>query len=113
MALRTATKPGVAGAVVAFGAVATSDTFLNNGSMVLRVVNGSGASINVTIKDRGSTAPAAASAFNGDVVVAVAAGAEKSIGPFLPSRFNDSTGICTVEYSATATVTSALVDGSY
>lgn len=110
MALRTVQKPGVAGAVAQVPvAVAASDTFANDGRTILEVINGSGGSINVTITDQRSTAPAGASAFTPSVVVAVAAGVTKRIGPFPPSRFNDDSGQVTVGYSAITTVTCTLV----
>ena len=112
MALRTVQKPGVAGAVAQTPvAVAASDTFANDGHTILEVTNGGLASINVTITDQKSTGPEGASAFTPNVVVAVAAGVTKRIGPFKPSRFNDDNGLVTVGYSATTTVTCTLVSG--
>jgi hypothetical protein len=77
------------------------DQFTNTGNEWLEVLNGGGASIDVTI-----ATPATA---NGepiaDRVVAVAAGARKKIGPFNPSIFNDSSGYVQVTYSAVTSVT--------
>lgn len=112
MTLMTPIKPGLVGAAPGLAAVTASDTVQNNGQMLLHVHNGSGGSINVTIKDRGSRSPAAAAVFTPDVVEPVGAGADAYFGPFPPSRFNDSAGIMTIQYSATATVTAEIVDVS-
>lgn len=81
------------------------DTFQNNGHVLLEVVNGGGAPINVTINDENSPTPPGATAFNGDVVVAVPAGATRLIGPFPPWRFNQPSGLVGVAYSAVTSVT--------
>lgn len=80
---------------------AGGDDFLNNGNIILRVENGSGVSINVTITSPASVQGLAVE----DPVIAVAAGAAKFIGPFPPSLFNDSTGKVAVDYSAATSVT--------
>lgn len=112
MAAYTPRNPGLTGATPNLVAVASADTFPNVGSAILHVKNASGSSINVTITDQSSVAPAGASAFNGDVVVAVAAGAEKYIGPFEQGRFNDATGNVHVAYSAITTVTAEVIDAN-
>lgn len=63
----------------------------------ISVKNGSGASINVTIKERVATAA-------GDLIVAVAAGAEQIIGPF-DSRFKQTDETVWINLSASASVT--------
>ncbi len=69
------------------------------------VKNGSAAEINVTVK-----AGDGISSVMGDLVVAVAAGAEKIIGPLESARFiTKSTGKITVELSAFATVTIGVI----
>ena len=78
--------------------------FLNNGRTWLRVINGSTASIDVTIDsqvlcDQG---------FDHDQVVAIAAGVTKEIGPFETKRFNLN-GYVHVTYSAVTTITVAAV----
>jgi hypothetical protein len=80
------------------------DTFVNDGDTFLHVFNGGGGSINVTIAPAGSV--------NGigfeDQVVAVAAGANKMIGPFDPAIFNGASGV-SVSYSGVTSVTVAAI----
>jgi hypothetical protein len=89
--------------------VTSADEFPNDGKCYLHVKNGGGSSINVTINDPNSASPPSATAFNADVVVAVANGAEKIIGPFPPHRFNAEDGNVDVAYSATTSVTAAVI----
>lgn len=112
MGTYTPRDPGLTGITPSLVAVALTDTFPNTGSVILHVKNGSGSSINVTVTDQTSVAPTGASAFDGDVVVAVAAGAEKYIGPFSPGRFNDASGSVHVAYSAITTVTAEVIDAN-
>jgi hypothetical protein len=106
MATYTVITPDLDGEVYTLTAVAASDEFPNDGNTLLHVKNASGGSINVTITsvqncDQGVNHP---------VVVAVGAGAEKFIGPFNPTRFNNpSTGRVTVGYSAQTSITAAAV----
>jgi hypothetical protein len=102
----------LAGAAEALVAAALSMTMPNNGQQFLRVNNGSGSSINVTITAYPRTSgvipgpggtPGSLVAEN--PVIAVAAGAIADIGPFPPSAFNDSTGQVDIAISAITTVT--------
>lgn len=112
MSTYTPVNPGIGGAAAALVAVSVSDHFPNTGRMLLHVHNGSGGSINVTIKDQASVAPAGASAFNGDVVVAVANGTDKFFGPFDAERFNDASGLVNVLFSSATTVTAEVIDAN-
>jgi hypothetical protein len=76
------------------------DSFTNDGKTYLRVKNGGGGSINVTVASpascsHGSTHP---------VVVAVGAGLDRVLGPFDPNRFGNPVS---VSYSGVVTVTVA------
>jgi len=101
----TVQQVALTGTVITTGAAnADGNSFLNDGRTWLRVINGSGSSINVTINsqvlcDQG---------FDHDIVVAVAAGATKEIGPFDTRRFNLN-GYTHVTYSAVASVTVAAI----
>lgn len=92
------------------GAAAASDTFeRRQGDCVLLVTNGSGASINCTFTSYASVDPGEAVA---NKVVAVPAGQTMLIGPF-PQQFeNPADGLVTCAFSATATVTRAVIDQS-
>jgi len=80
-----------------------------DGKTWLHVKNASGSSINVTI-----TAQVASAGFDGygtltvsNIVVAVAAGAEKFIGPFPRNAYNNSSNQLAISYSAVTSVTIA------
>lgn len=95
-------------AVHALGAAAASDTIPTcTGKELLAVANGAGAPINVTISshencDQGS---------DHDLVIAVANGVTRILGPFVPaSRYaNPSTGKIDVAYSSVTTITRAVI----
>lgn len=93
-----------AGIVPAYTAAANGDTCDCGDTTVLFVKNAAGAPINVTI---------AATAGQGgleleDLVVAVAAGTTRAIGPIVASLFADhSTGKASVAYSDLVTITVA------
>ena len=96
----------------ALAAVSASDTFADDGSQstFLEVNNGSGSPVNVT-----TVYPPGAERIPGfgldtlaDPVVAVAAGARVKIGPFPPRFIDPATGLVTVTYSATTTVTAGV-----
>ena len=100
-----------AGAVISMtSANADGHSFTSTGLQVLRVKNGSASPIDVTVKtdvtrDGSLALP--------DRVVAVAAGAEKTIGPFDPNVYQQKSGSdqgkVLVNFSAVTTVTVALV----
>jgi len=94
-------------------AVNSTDTFQNNGKMILHVKNGNGSVCAVTIDDPNSRTPVSATAFNPDVATIVpATTGERFWGPFDPNRFNDANGIATITYSVTASVTAEVIDCS-
>lgn len=97
---------GLTGTTVTFvAASAGGDTLTPAGGTFLHVKNGGVASINVTVDsvrpcDQGS---------DHDLVVAVAAGAEKLIPVQDAARFANTSGLATVTYSAVTSVTVAAV----
>lgn len=90
-----------------YAAVAASDTFQNNGAVLLHIKNTGGSPSNVTVT--------VATQVDGQVatprVVSIpATTGDKMIGPFPPELYNDpNTGLCTVNYSVTASVTAAAI----
>lgn len=104
MALYTATTITRAGVAAAPAAVSASDTIsgaLATSGTILEVKNGGGGSINVTFVDPGSTA---AGNTGTQAPVAVAAGVTRRFK--LASAFvNEDTGLITVNYSGTTSVT--------
>lgn len=104
MALITATAISVAGTEPTLAAVNASDTVAADDTMWLHVNNGGGGAITVTISDGGSTPagnPASTTAHS------VPAGAARLFP--LTARTNDSsTGLTTITYSGTTSVTAAV-----
>jgi hypothetical protein len=107
VALLTAQEMSIAGLAPAYGAVAASDTFSNDGAVFLHVKNANAGADTVTVVsvktcDQGT-------AHNLTVNVPATTG-DRMIGPFPTSRFNDpTTGLVTVQHSVTSSVTCALV----
>lgn len=107
MALLTTQAVSPSGTAITYSAAsAGGDTCEASADLELRVKNGSGASITVTVAsptpcNQGGTHP---------LSVAVAAGAEQAIGPLPPQRFaNPSTGLVNITYSSATSVTVAAV----
>lgn len=105
MTLRTAVKAQITGVVATPYTPAASDTFKWGDDTVLFVNNGAGAPINVTVTVPGNTEFGQAEP---DVVVAVANGTSKVIGPF-PQELRDDDGLVTVAFSSTTTITAQLL----
>ena len=98
---------GVADTTVA--ADITGNTFTNTGYEIAEIINGSGASINVTLDAfpaGGQGAPDGLVV--SDPVVAVPAGTRKKIGPFRKGTFNDAANKVKLTCSAVTTVTVAV-----
>lgn len=75
----------------------------NRGRTFVHVKNGGGGSINVTLVTPVTVGGRAV----GDDVIAVAAGAEKMIGPFQESVYNNTDGTVSVDFSGVSSVTCA------
>jgi hypothetical protein len=97
-------RPGIAGAQPVSHAAAASDSFSNNGKVMVRVNNGGGAPITLTVDDPNSSLPAA-TAFNPDAAIVVTNAQARIIGPFPPARFNDANGRVQLAWSGTTSVT--------
>lgn len=110
MATLTPKKTTLAGVdSVAVAAAGGGDQFANTGVEVLRVANGGGAPVNVTIN---SQTPCNQGSDH-DLVVAVPNGGERTIGPFDTSRFNDANGNVLVTYSAVTSLTVSVLKPGY
>ncbi|MFF0823062.1 hypothetical protein ACFYUR_22095 [Micromonospora haikouensis] len=109
MALLTATSVTSAATTVTAVAVNSSDTIsasdIGTNGALLNVINGGGGSINVTISDPGTTAVGNAGTA---VAQAVPAGADRWFR-LSPGHVNQSTGVATVSYSGTSSVTAKLI----
>jgi len=107
MATLTVVSAAVTGAAyVPAAAAGGGDVFPNDGNTRLLVTNGGGGSINVTITPQNTVNGLTLAA----VVVAVAAGASKVIGPFPPQYFNNSSGQVVLTYSAVTSVTVSVIN---
>lgn len=107
MALLTRQVAKITGTVITYQAAAAGgDTFQPGDRTELRVKNGSAAPITVTVVVPGNTRYEQAEP---DIPVVVAAGAEVAIGPFPDDLRDTGTGTAGVTYSATTSVTVALV----
>lgn len=111
MATLTIQDTSEAGAALTYAAASSGgDDFVNSSDRIaLHVKNGSASSINVTIaaQTTSATVPGLGIVTKANQVVAVAAGADRIIGPFPPKAFNSSTSKVSISYSATTTVTVA------
>lgn len=89
--------------VSAVSAAGGGDQYPNNGKTLLKVINGGGSDITVTITPTNTV--------NGytiaPIAVTVAAGATKYLGPYDQNYFNNSSGRVAVTYSAVTSVTVA------
>jgi hypothetical protein len=106
MALITvASVPGQSKVTVAAVAVASTDTIsasdIGQSGVLLQVINGGGGSINVTISDPNTTAVGNA----GTTTAQAVANGTDGWFRILPGHVNPSTGVATVAYSGTTSVT--------
>lgn len=107
MALLSAQQATPAGTTLTLAAAsAGGDTFAASRQYALEVRNGSGASITVTVATPGNDSYGLA---RPDITKAVAATASALFGPFPADLADPATGLVTVTYSASASVTVALV----
>lgn len=81
------------------------DSFPNTGKEFFHVKNGSGAPINVTFAHAGQVDAGDANLAVPDLVVAVAAGVERIVGPFPTQQYNDANNRVPVTYSDVTSVT--------
>ncbi len=109
MALLTVQKMALTGVAPSFVAVAASDTFPNDGKTYIEVKNGNAGADTVTVTAQSTCNQGV---LHDSVTSVPATTGDKVIGPFEPTRFNNSSGQCTVTHSVTATVTCAVVTES-
>lgn len=107
MALLARQVAKISGTAITYQAAAGGgDTFQPEDRTELRVKNGGGSPITVTVVVPGNTRYGIAEP---DIPVVVAAGAEFAIGPFPADLRDPATGTASVTYSGTTSVTVALV----
>jgi hypothetical protein len=101
--VRTGINPATPMAAAAGG----GDSFANTGNEFLKVTNGGGSSINVTIVAQAACSDYGVSNAAHDIVVAVPNGQTRDIGPINPKVYNDANGRAQITYSGVTTVTVA------
>lgn len=101
-------KPTTAGVAVTYVAAASSQDFVNTGQEVVHVKNGSGSSITVTFTAAGKDNFGIVATAH-DYVITVPATDDRIIGPFDTARFNTTAGKVSITWSATTTVTVAIL----
>jgi hypothetical protein len=109
MATYTPQEPTIAGVAPVANAASAGGDLINDpyGDTVLRIINGSGASINATITAVKTSRPGDGQFPPQAVpnqVIAVPAGASRYVGP-VPAAFRDSNGRFAISWSASASVT--------
>ena len=107
MALLTAQTSTTSGIVPTENAVSSEDTFANTGNIRARVTNGNAGTLTITVVTPFTTGGLALA----DLVVTLTTGVVKEIGVFSTSIYNDSGGLCTMQFDVTSGVTMALVTG--
>lgn len=96
-------KTGIVPSLAA--AAGGGDSWQNTGREFLEVANGGVGSINVTIAAQVPCGTFGVSNAAHDIVVAVANGATKRIGPVDPAAYNDANGRAQITYSGVTSVT--------
>jgi len=109
MAQLSIQQMSIAGIVPSYAAatIDTGDLAANNGKTFLHVKNGGASPINVTVASNYNNPPAGTA--QEDIVVAVANGSEKMIGPFNMQGYNTVDGNIEITYSAVISVTIAAI----
>jgi hypothetical protein len=101
--------PGQTKVTVAGAAVSASDTIaasdIGTSGVLLNVINGGGSPINVTISDPGSTAVGNV----GTTTAQAVANGTNGWFRILPGHVNSATGLATVAYSGTTSVTAVAI----
>jgi hypothetical protein len=109
MALLTAVSVTSAATTVTAAAVSSTDTVsqsdIGTDGALLNIINGSGASMTVTLSDPGSTAIGNVGT---TVTQSVPAGADRWFR-LSPGHVNPATGVATINNSATTTITYKLI----
>jgi hypothetical protein len=104
MALLSAQAPNITGAAMTYSAVTASDTITPASNLYLHVKTaGTGTTVTVVVpgSQYGQARP--------DVAVTIGTNADRIIGPLVPDLADPTTGLITVTYSATTSVTAALL----
>jgi len=88
---------------------ANGNQFTNTGREMLEITNGSGSTMTATITTNGVYTVGTVQYSVADLVVSIAAGAQKVCGPFDKVLFNDGTNQVLVDWSAGTSVTARVI----
>ncbi len=106
MATLTVQKSSLTGTTPSFVAVAASDVFANDGKTYIEVKDTNAGADTCTVVAQSTCSQGV---LHDSVTTVPATTGDKVIGPFEPTRFNNSSGQCTVTHSQVAGVTIAVV----
>jgi hypothetical protein len=109
MATLTVQKMVLTGVAPTFVSVASSDVFPNDGKTYIEVKNAGGTQDVVTIPAQSTCSQGT---LHDSVTTVPITTGDRVIGPFDPTRFNNSSGQVTVNHSFTTSVTCAVVSES-
>ena len=105
MTLQTVQNTAPGGTAITAAAVAATDTFANDGKVLLKVINGGASPDTVSITPQAKIGGLSLTVLTGSVTN----GATKYFGPFDPTTYNDSTGLVEVAHSYTTSVTCSII----
>lgn len=106
MTTRATERVAITGLAPTYNAAAAGDKFHPGDHTFLHIKNGSGGSVTATITTPGTVGGNAVA----DPGLTVAAGADEMFGPFPRSVYAGSDGLAAIAWSATASVTWAVVE---
>jgi hypothetical protein len=109
MATLSVQVPAITGTALTFTTPVGADKFLNDGKVFVVVENAGASPFDLTFDSPRTCDFGAAANAAHDMVVEVAAGATKTIGPFNPAQFNDNDGYVNITYETAADTRIAVV----
>jgi hypothetical protein len=100
-----------AGLNATYNSAGAGDQFTNDGATFLHVKNGSGSSVTVTLTAQKTSIDDSTYGVLtiSDATVSVPGSGDRFFGPFPPAVFNDANGKAQISYSATSSVTVAVL----
>lgn len=105
LAVTQIVKAGINPATPMAAAAGGGDSFPNTGNEFLKVANGGGGSITVTIAAQRACSDFGVANAAHDLVVTVTNGQTRDIGPIDPKGYNDANGRAQIAYSGVTSVT--------
>lgn len=104
MALVSPQTPNILGGAITYGTPTSSETFVPSASLYYHVITG-GTADTVTVVVPGSQYGQP----RPDITISVGANSSRIIGPLVPDLADTTTGLVTIQHSATTAVTAAAI----